>query len=40
MHYLALAHFQDCLLQYAIADALKVNRTSINKWIAYFEQWS
>ncbi len=36
MRYLALAHFQDGLSRYAIADALKVSQTSINKWVGVF----
>ncbi len=36
MRYLALAHFQDGLSRYAIADALKVSRTSVNKWVSSF----
>jgi transposase len=36
MRYLALAHFKDGLSRYAIADALKISRTSINKWVSSF----
>tara|TARA_R110002050_G_scaffold80451_1_gene172060 strand:- start:2990 stop:3541 length:552 start_codon:yes stop_codon:yes gene_type:complete len=36
MRYLALAHFQEGLSRYAIADALKVSRTSVNKWVSAF----
>ncbi len=36
MRYLALAHFKDGLSRYAIADALKISRTSINKRVSSF----
>jgi transposase len=36
MRYLALAHFKDGLSRAAIADALKISRTSINKWVSSF----
>ena len=36
MRYLALAHFKEGLSRYAIADVLKISRTSINKWVSSF----
>lgn len=36
IRYLALAHFKDGLSRAAIAEALKVSRTSINKWVSSF----
>jgi transposase len=36
MRYLALAHFKDGLSRAAIAEALKVSRTSVNKWVSSF----
>jgi len=36
MRYLALAHFKDGLSRTAISGALKISRTSINKWVCSF----
>ena len=36
MRYLALAHFKEGQSRAAIADALKISRTSINKWVSLF----
>ena len=36
MRYLALAHFKEGQSRTAIADALKISRTSINKWVSLF----
>ena len=35
---LVLAHFKDGMNRAAIARVLKVNRGSVNKWVAYFFQ--
>ncbi len=36
MRYIALAHFKEGASRTAIADALKMSRTSINKWVSLF----
>lgn len=36
LKYLALAHFHDGMSRYQIAAALRVSRTSVNKWISTY----
>ena len=36
LKYLALAHFHDGISRYQIASALRVSRTSVNKWVSAY----